>query len=323
MTLSQAMRTLLRPRVLLSLLLAAALFFLAVSLGNLNQVIGRVLIVPWWIFALVLGCALVYLLVKALQLGMLLKRLDVQTSWRRFALAYSVGEMAVTLPFGIFAQNWVLSGDSDTRFGHSSAATVAVMLAEIFVVLAWLGIVGVPGWAPLQPVAAVLTVTMAGLLFCVRWIEPLVRRLADKCDQHPKLQRAATEFAGLIHGLRELANWRVLAISIVLAAIYLAALMSAFFFMGLGVGLHRLNFFQASTIYAFSLASIFLCGGLAGQVGTVEVLGMSVARAWGFGYTDGLALMLGFRLAWTSAIWLLNVPVLWICRGVLRRDAKS
>ncbi len=320
MTVRHSLRALLRPRVLLSLLLAGALFFLAVSLGNLDQVLGRVLAVSWWDVALVLAFALAYLLFKLLQLRMLLNHLGVQTTWRRFALAYSVGELAVTLPFGLFAQNWVLSGDRDTRFGHSSAATVAVMLAEILLVLGWLGIVGVPGWAPLQPMAAALTVIMLGLLFCVRWIEPLAQRLAGRL-KHQKLRRAATELVGLIRGLRELATWRPLAISVLLTAMYLAALMGAFLVMGRGMGLHALNFLQASTIYAFSLASVFLCGGLAGQVGTVEVLGMSVARAWGYGYTDGLALMLGFRLAWTGAIWLLNAPVLWICRSALKRDA--
>lgn len=50
------------------------------------------------------------------------------------------------------------------------------------------------------------------------------------------------------------------------------------------------------------------------QIGTVEVLGMSAAQAWGMSLTDGLALMLGFRIVWTGAVWLINLPlviVLW------------
>jgi hypothetical protein len=36
---------------------------------------------------------------------------------------------------------------------------------------------------------------------------------------------------------------------------------------------------------------------------------MVIAQAWGIGYTDGLAMMLGFRIVWTGSIWLLCLPL--------------
>ena len=43
---------------------------------------------------------------------------------------------------------------------------------------------------------------------------------------------------------------------------------------------------------------------------------MLAARAWGIDYTDGLAMMLGFRVVWTGSIWLLCLPIV----GILWRE---
>jgi hypothetical protein len=111
---------------------------------------------------------------------------------------------------------------------------------------------------------------------------------------------------------------------VLLTAAYLGALALVFFVVGRGIGLHSLSYLTAATIYAFSLAVIMCGGGLFGQIGTLEVLGMVAARAWGIGYTDGLAMMLGFRLVWTGAMWLLNLPVVFLLwRKVLRSPSDS
>jgi hypothetical protein len=55
---------------------------------------------------------------------------------------------------------------------------------------------------------------------------------------------------------------------------------------------------------------VFLTGGLISQIGTVEVLGMSAAQAaFGVTYAEGLTLMLAFRVVWTGAMWLCNLPI--------------
>src|SRR5699024_4162441 len=103
-------RSLLHPRVVLPVLLAAALFMVAVSLGDLGDVVNRVKAVPVTIMVMVLGCAALYLILKGLQLHLLLNDLAAYPGWRRFLLAFAVGELALTFPLGIFAQNWVLAG---------------------------------------------------------------------------------------------------------------------------------------------------------------------------------------------------------------------
>ncbi|MGH8273840.1 MAG: hypothetical protein ACRES9_06255, partial [Gammaproteobacteria bacterium] len=228
----------------------------------------------------------------------------------------------VTLPFGIFAQNWILSASGKFRFGRSSAATVVMLLAETAVVLLLLAIVGIPRWPELRPIAVVFLVGLAFLLFGVLRFEQLARRLAHKVKK-PALYRTLIEVIGLIQGLKRLSNARILAVNLLLAAAYLGALALVFMLVGRSVGLHRLDFLTAATIYAFSLAVVLLFGGLVTQIGTVEVLGMGAAQAWGIGLTDGLALMLAFRLVWTGAMWLLNLPVVFILWRTLHPQARA
>jgi hypothetical protein len=311
------LRALVRPRLFLPVLLAAALLFVAISLGDIGKVLDRVQAIPYATLALVLVFAAAYLLLKGLQLHLLLTNLGAHPGWRRFVLAFAVGELALTLPLGIFAQNWVLTRKDSSGFGRSSAATVVMLLMEVVVVLLWLAVFGVPGWPPVRPVAIVVLAGLGLLTFGVLRFEAGAQWLAHSV-RHRRLHQALLQGIGLLRGLKRLASWRVLGVNLLVTPAYLGALALAFLQLGHGVGLPALEFHQAATIYAFSLAAILLCGGLFGQIGTVEVIGMSAAHACGIGYTDGLALMLGFRLAWTGAMWLLNAPLAWHFRHAMR-----
>ncbi|HET7662196.1 MAG TPA: lysylphosphatidylglycerol synthase domain-containing protein [Rhodanobacteraceae bacterium] len=312
MSIGRAWRTVWHPRVLLPVLLAAALFMVAISLGDLGQVVDRVKAVPLGSMTLVLGFAALYLVFKGLQLHLLLNDLEAHPGWRRFGLAFAVGELALTFPLGIFAQNWVLAGKKGMHFGRSSAATVVMLVMEVVVALLWLAINGVPGWEPVRPVAAAMLGGMAIFGFALLRFR-LLDRLATRMAHH-RVHRILDEGLGLLHGLEKLGKWRIFGINLLVTATYLGALGAAFWVMGHGMGLQNLSYHEAATIYAFALASVLVSGGLFGQIGTVEVIGMSAARAWGLDYTGGLALMLGFRLAWTGSMWLLNgmaVAALW------------
>lgn len=308
MSIQGALRALAKPKIFLPMLLAGALFFLAISLGDVGKVLGRIRAIPLIDLAIALGCAFVYLVFKGLQLHLLLADLGAHPKPRRFLLAFAVGELAVTFPLGIFAQNWVLSENERIHFGRSSAATVVMLLMETEVVLLLLTVVGIPNWPPLRPLAGCLLLVIAALVFGVLHFEPLAQKIAGKI-RHEKLHKAMDEAIGLIRGLKSLAGWRTLWVNFLITAVYLGALVAAFMAIGHGVGLEKLTYVEAATIYCFSLAAVLLTGGLSGQIGTIEVIGMNAARGWGIGYTDGLALMLGFRVAWTGAMWLLNGPV--------------
>lgn len=289
--------------------LAGALFFLALRLGDPAHTLGEVRALPLPALATALGLALVYLGLKAWQLHLLLADLGIHPGGRRLGLAFAVGELALTLPFGLFAQNWVLARTGRAHFGETAAATVVMLLVEIVVVLLVLAVFGIRGWPAVRVAALVAAAGLCVLLFFVLRFQPGVRRLARRLQQ-PLLHRALTALIDLLCGLERLSSPRVLGINVAVASAYLAALVLAFMVVGQHVGVAQFGFLMAATTYAFALAVVFLTGGLVSQIGTVEVLGMSAAQAgFGISYADGLTLMLGFRIVWTGAMWLCNLPV--------------
>ena len=301
-------RHLLKPQVLLPIVLAAALLAFAFSLGNVHQVMQRVgrLHAQTWLLALLAAAG--YLACKAAQLRLMLTRIGIVIPARPFWLAFAVGELTVTLPLGMFTQNWVLSAARRIDIGRSSAATVMMVLAEIAAVFLFLAVVGIPTWPDMRPLAVALLAAIGLLLIGLLVFERHARRLAARI-RHRWTRRGAEAALEMLRGLRSLSTPLMLAIGIALAAVYLGALTYAFWIVGRGMDAHHLDYLTAATIYMFSLAVVLVGAGLFSQIGTVELLGMAAAHAWGIGYTDGLALMLGFRIVWTGSIWLLCLPI--------------
>ena len=290
------------------ILLAGALFFFAIKLGDLGGAMAHIRGLPLRVLALALAMALVYLALKAWQLHLLLANLGIRPDWRRLGLAFCVGELALTLPFGLFAQNWVLARTGRAHFGETAAATVVMLLVEIFVVLLLLAVVGIRGWPIVRPIAIGAGVGLCLLLAVLLHFEDGVRKLCRRVAQ-PTLHKALDGLIDMLAGVRKLSNVHFLGANVLIAAAYLSALVVAFMAVGRHVGLDRFGFLMAATTYAFALAVVFLTGGLLSQIGTVEVLGMGAAQAaWGIPYAEGLTLMLGFRVVWTGAMWLCNLP---------------
>jgi hypothetical protein len=122
-------------------------------------------------FAEALGLAVAYLALKAWQLHLLLRNLGAEADWRRLALAFAVGELALTLPLGLFAQNWVLARTGRAPFGETAAATVVMLLVEIVVVLVFLAVVGIRGWPVVRPAAIVAASALCVLMAFVLHFE--------------------------------------------------------------------------------------------------------------------------------------------------------
>lgn len=308
-------RALLKPTLILPILLAVALLAFAFSLGDVHLVLTRVVSLPARVLWLSLAAAAGYLACKAAQLKLMLNQIDVRIPPRPFWLAFAVGELTVTLPLGLFSQNWVLSASRRVHIGRSASATVMMLLAEIAAVYLFLAVVGIPGWPDLRWIAVAMLALFAlllagGVLFGER-AHPHLARLSRAW-----MRRGAHTGLEMLQGLRKLSTPLMLAISIVLAAVYLGALTLAFWLVGRGMDAHQLGYLTAATIYLFSLAMILVGAGLFSQIGTLELLGMLAAHAWGIDYTNGLALMLGFRIVWTAAIWLLCLPIV----GLLWRE---
>ncbi|HEX5353553.1 MAG TPA: lysylphosphatidylglycerol synthase domain-containing protein [Rhodanobacteraceae bacterium] len=301
-------RGLLKPQVVLPVLLAGALLVFAFKLGNLHQVMSRLNRLSLTVLGIALASAACYLGCKALQLKLMLTRIGVPMPARPFWLAFAVGELTVTLPLGLFSQNWVMSASRRVDVGRSSAATVMMLLAEIAAVFLFLAVVGIPGWGQLRFAAVGALAFFVALVCGLLLFEHKARQLVSHI-RHPRAKQVADAGLELLGGLRRLSTAPVLTISLILAAIYLGSLTFAFWFVGRGMAVHDLHYLTASRIYLFALAVILVGGGLFSQIGTVDVLGMMAARACGIGYTDGLAMMLGFRIVWTGSVWLLCLPI--------------
>jgi hypothetical protein len=291
-------------------LLAGALFALALRLGNPGRALGAIRALPLSLLAAALGCALVYLALKAWQLHLLLANLGIRVDLRRLGLAFAVGELALTLPFGLFAQNWVLARTGRGNFAESAAATVVMLLVEIVVVLLFLAVVGIRGWPAARPGAVVAVVGLCALMAIVVHFESALRDWSERIRGGRIVHRALVALIDLLCGVKRLSHLHVLAGNAGIAALYLGALALAFMLVGRGVGLEGFRFLMAATTYGFALAVVFLTGGLISQIGTVEVLGMGAAQAaFGRSYAEGLTLMLAFRVVWTGAMWLCNLPI--------------
>ena len=291
-------------------LLAGALFALALRLGNPGRTLGAIRALPLSLLAAALGCALVYLALKAWQLHLLLANLGIRVDLRRLGLAFAVGELALTLPFGLFAQNWVLARTGRANFAESAAATVVMLLVEIVVVLLFLAVVGIRGWPAARPGAVVAVVGLCALMAIVVHFESALRDWSERIRGGRIVHRALVALIDLLCGVKRLSHLHVLAGNAGIAALYLGALALAFMLVGRGVGLEGFHFLMAATTYGFALAVVFLTGGLISQIGTVEVLGMGAAQAaFGLSYAEGLTLMLAFRVVWTGAMWLCNLPI--------------
>ncbi|HEX5489163.1 MAG TPA: lysylphosphatidylglycerol synthase domain-containing protein [Rhodanobacteraceae bacterium] len=303
------LRRVLRPQAVLPVLLAAALLVFALSLGDVNKVVARLVKLPVWVLGISLAAAAVYLGCKAVQLRLMLTRIGVRIPARPFWLAFAVGELTVTLPLGLFSQNWVMSAARRVDVGRSSAATVMMLLVEVATVFLFLAVLGVPGWDDVRWVAVAVLVLFVLVVVSALLFEDKARKLAQRRLHRAWLKKLVHGGVEMLDGLRKLCTPWTISVSLVLAAVYLGALTVAFWLVGRGMQVQHLDYLAAATIYVFSLAVILVGVGLLSQIGTVELLGMVVARAWGIGYTDGLAMMLGFRIVWTGAIWLLCLPL--------------
>jgi hypothetical protein len=323
LTLPRPLRAVLKPQVILPLLLAAALLAFAISLGDVHQVVARVRNLPMPVLWISLAAAAGYLACKAVQLRLMLRQINVAIPARSFWLAFAVGELTVTLPLGMFSQNWVLSASREIAIGRSAAATVMMVLAEIAVVFLFLAVTGIPGWPGTRPLCIAVLAILALLLVALVIYERHARAVSSRL-RNRTLRQGVSALLETLRGLRRLSTPLMLTISIALAAMYLGALTLAFWQVGRGMDAHHLDYLTAATIYAFSLAVILVGAGIFSQIGTLELLGMLAARAWDIDYTDGLAMMLGFRIVWTASIWLLCLPIvaaLW--REMPRRASTS
>ncbi|HKJ87398.1 MAG TPA: lysylphosphatidylglycerol synthase domain-containing protein, partial [Gammaproteobacteria bacterium] len=297
------LRTLLRPSVFLPILLAAALIFFLLSLADLPEVFSRIRRISWGAMASCGALAAGYVVVKGTVLRGLLRGLGYRTRWRGFLLAYAIGELAVTVPSGVYAQNYVLSRLGAAPPGHSSAATTLMILVETITVMVALALLGIPGWGWVRPLMGVLVAGHIGAIILVvnsaavrRWLRSFRGRLVGPL---------AHGVLGMITGVRQLGTFRQLFPATVLTSLYLSFLGVGLLVIAHATGLSGLTLVQALSIYFVALWVTLLVGSILTQLGVIEAMALGAAQAYGFGLEEALAAILGFRVVWIGSVWIL------------------
>lgn len=315
-------RRILQSKILIPILLAAALFLFAFSITDVPDVMGSIRAIPVYSWLAALGFAALYLALKGLEFGLFLRSMGFSIGWRQLILAYAIGELCITIPSGIYAQNYVLNKIDSTSFSRSAAATTAMLIIEGAFVLITLLVLGIPGWAWLRPLIGSVFVAAFVLLATlgrIDWRKALHVPLRPRHWMHV----LSLGVLKMISELRRLWSLRTLVPAFVLTGGYLLALLSAFLTVAHGVGASQLTFLQAVTIYFFALSATMTVGSVLTQVGIMEVVGLSATQAWGYSLNEGLAMLLGFRIVWTGAMWLFNGLLLLWLRGELRRRTTA
>jgi len=295
------------------LLLSASLLAFVFSISNISQVMEYILSLSLATMAIVFALAVVYLGLKWVQFHRYLDKEGIIATWRQSLLSFAVGEMTLPIPAGIYAQNYVLRTTACADFSRSSAATTAILAMEAIVSLLIVGIVDIPEWGWLRPLILVLfagaVVVVALFLMVAR-----LRDLAGGLLSAGPLGKLGPEFIETVEGFRDLFRPKVAAIAMPIAVVYLVSLVAGFFVTAHGMGIIVLSFAEALAIYLFALAVEELVP-FSSNLGVIEAGGVAAAQAFGYGFTEGLAMMLGFRLVWTGSVWLLGGLTMLLLRG--------
>ncbi|HLH25304.1 MAG TPA: lysylphosphatidylglycerol synthase transmembrane domain-containing protein [Chloroflexota bacterium] len=261
----------------------------------------------WWI---VLVLTVPYIGARAILWHELLEQLDIRVPWRPTLAALAGGELAKTIPGGIYVQNYILArleGFGELPVVRSSTATTATLALESALALPVALLVGVPNtpWLPwlLVGIVAVWLAVLVLLRLVVRYWE---------------LHLAAWMPVWLCKGLliadefldagAELATWRT-ARALVPTAVYMLVYVADLYVIAGAIGVHMITFLQMMGIYAIVVLIVILVP-IPAKLGTTELSGLTAFVAYGVPSSTAALIMLGLRLLATGATMLLAAALL-------------
>ncbi len=275
----------------------------AESRGDIWLIVQR----TWWV---VLLLTVPYIAARAILWHELLEQLGIHVPWRPTLVALASGEIAKTIPGGIYVQNYVLARVAD--FGElpvvrSSTATTATLGLESALALPVALIIGVPDtpwlvWTLVGIVVAWL-VLLAVLWLLVRYWEVHVAAGTPGWLRHVLL--IADEF---LESGAELFTWRT-ARAFVPTAVYMLVYVADLYLIAAAVGVHTISFLETMGIYAVVVLVVILVP-LPTKLGTTELTGLTAFLAYGIPRPTAAIIMLGLRLLATGATMLLAAGLL-------------
>lgn len=285
---------------------------LAVSPQGGGQIWG-IIERTWWIVALL---SPPYIWARLVLWHELLEQLHILVPWRPTLAALAGGEIAKTVPGGIYVQNYILArlgSLGELAIVRSSLATTATLGLESVIALPVALVVGIRdtpwlSWTILGIVALWLLLLIVLRILVHHWRIHLAPGIPTWL-RHGML--LADEFleAGV-----ELVTWRT-ARALVPTAMYMLIEAAELYLMALAVGVQTMSFTESLGIYAVIVLSIILVP-IPTKLGPTELTGLTAFVAYGIPGPTAAIIMLGWRLLTTGLRMLVAMAILVILRGV-------
>ncbi len=312
-----------RPVVILSLTLSAALLVALFALGNSRAIVRDIFAFHPGYLLWFLGLMLVYEAGRGAQWHFLARALGIRVSLRRQALAFLAGELARSLPLGNYLPSYVLRHSDAVAYGLSSVAATAIVLFETAVALAAVVILGLGGWSGWVRLVIVggVAITLLG-----SWIAWRLRRhvkLPERVLRRRSVQALLREVQTFTAGATRLVHLRVIAIGLLICAVYLTAAGAALYAVTRGLGLD-VSLGQAVAVYCFSLA-VGLIEPSPVDLGVIEVSGVGAFLALGVPGDQAVSAMLINRVLSIAAGLLIAGAGMVVVRrefGALRQRSR-
>ncbi len=293
------MRTLLRPKILLPIVLLAVLLGVLPLFGDVRTIVALIAAFRPIDLLLFLLLMVVYETVRGAQWHIMLRALGVRAPLRTQIFSFLGGEVTKSLPIGNYFQNYLLKQSQGTDFGLSSAATTLVIWVEVLISLVGVAVLGIGGWDWLRPLIIGGTLVFALLVWIVYAFLSSARTPRWMAGHNST--RALLEGLGHFReGAAALLRPRILASVIALGAIYLVVAGFGLYVIAQGLGIGGVTVGEALAVYFFSLA-IGLIIPIPVDIGLTEVSGIGALIAVGVGRNGAVSVMLLNRVLSTLA----------------------
>jgi uncharacterized protein (TIRG00374 family) len=303
--LKHTLKVILAPKVILPFVFGTGLLVALLIAAGPQQAVRLIThFNPLYLLAFFLLMA-GYEVVRCVQWGYMLARLDLRIPTRTLIFSYAIGEVTKNLPIGNFVPDYVLTREHGTDFGRASSSSLLVSLLEVAVALAGIVIIGIDGWTWIRPLILIGTF-MFGLLVWAfyRWHRSPHALLA----WHPKcapgwartvlgwkwVRSALQELQQFIRGEATLLHPAVIAISTLACAVYLVLSGLALYVVIRGLGLSGITWEEALVASFFSLAISTIIP-VPTDLGTSEASGAGALVAMGLTATGAVSALLLYR----------------------------
>ncbi|CAB1276549.1 lysylphosphatidylglycerol synthase domain-containing protein [Candidatus Nitrosacidococcus tergens] len=312
-------KALMVPRRILLVLISLALLITVFGLSDIFRVLERWQLLQISTIFIVFLCALLYLILKGWQFGHLIAISGLKVCWRPCGFAFAIGEISLTLPLGVYSENYILQKTQGISFSDSAASTTVMLALEIVMLILLLGIIPIPNWPQVQIASLGGILLCSIVLFLTKDTNFLVNIVKKYITRDGWIGTIALEIYYFLSRLRLISQPSVLLSNLFITIVYMLVLMFAFYQIGVDMNATSFCFNQAIIIYSFGLLIAMSFGSLLSQFGILELSGATAAQAWGIDLQDGLAILLWFRLLWTISVWTVCFSVIFYLWGELGR----